>query len=98
MVLKNMHYVMRSQQSLYPMISLKQKISETSWVDGSRFTSNIPVLEFFVDDGMPFTWYDYFRPAANIPLFSERMKGWLDSYLYGIDSPRYVALVYSNAM
>jgi hypothetical protein len=43
---------------------------------------------------MPFSWCDYFRPSANIPLFSERMKGWLDST--GVDNIDYYKVTVTN--
>ena len=78
---------MRSQQTLYPVIELKQVIENTSWVDGTSFKTNINLLEFFVDGSLPLAWCDYFRPAVNIPLFSERMKECLASL--GVDNIDY---------
>jgi hypothetical protein len=76
------------------MIELKQVIENTSWVDGTSFKNNINLLEFFVDGSLPFSWCDYFRPAVNIPLFSERMRRWLD--ILGVDNVDYYDATVTN--
>ncbi len=89
-----MYYVMLPRQEMYDMLRLKQNIENASWVDGVPFLQPLPLLEFFVEINDPFTWCDYFRPAANIPLFSGQMKSWLDSV--GVDNIDYYDAVVTN--
>jgi hypothetical protein len=65
-------------RGFYPMIPLSTPIENLSWVDGEKFTESYPLLEFVVAKGKQFTWGDFVRPSANIPLFSPRFKELLD--------------------
>lgn len=89
-----MLYLLLSRRDLYPTLTLQTRVVETSWVNGTPLPGTMPVLQFTVEGNEPFTWCDYFRPAANIPLFSPRMEEALASA--GVDNVDYYEAIVTH--
>jgi hypothetical protein len=79
--------LMMSQHELYPTIRLNTPIKNLSWVDGKKLRIDVPLLRFSVSQASTDVFFDYLRPAANIPLYSDRLKDILDAN--GVDNIDY---------
>jgi hypothetical protein len=88
-------YLLFSARDLYPTVSLRTRIANLSWVDGTRFAGTMPALRFTIDGDGPFEWCDYLRPAANIPLFSPLLRTALEQG--GVDNIDYYDAVVSHS-
>lgn len=90
-----MHYVMFSEEELYPTIELVTPLDNTMWVMGKRFAKPLPVIEFAFEPENGFRWADYIDPMASIPLFSAAMQSTLSRA--GVDNVDYYPAGVTNS-